>query len=121
VWADGDDWTPDFTTIQDFAQLLGEDGCRLINEAVVKQAVALGLADTKVAVADMTLRSGDSISQRDGMSGFRQSIERRTQAGQSFRIFGIGARASCGRQEQCAVRLFAKSKTKAAKDRMVGR
>ena len=40
------DWTPDFTTIQDFAQLLGEDGCRLINEAVVKQAVALGLADT---------------------------------------------------------------------------
>jgi hypothetical protein len=48
------DWTPDFTTIQDFAQLLGEDGCRLINEAVVEQAVALGLADPKVAVADMT-------------------------------------------------------------------
>jgi hypothetical protein len=50
------DWTPDFTTIQDFAQLLGEDGCRLINEAVVKQAVALGLADAKVAVADMTVK-----------------------------------------------------------------
>jgi hypothetical protein len=48
------DRTPDFTTIQDFAQLLGEDGLRLINEAVVKQAVALGLADPKVAVADMT-------------------------------------------------------------------
>jgi len=48
------DWTPDFTTIQDFAQLLGEDGCRLINEAVVKQAVALGLADPTLAVADMT-------------------------------------------------------------------
>ena len=48
------DWTPDFTTIQDFAQLLGEDGLRLINEAVVKQAVALGLADPKVVVADMT-------------------------------------------------------------------
>ena len=33
------DWTPDFTTIQDFAQLMGEDGVRLINESVVEQAV----------------------------------------------------------------------------------
>src|SRR5262249_38477564 len=48
------DWTPDFRTIQDFAQLLGEDGVKLINEAVVEQAVELGLADTSVAVADMT-------------------------------------------------------------------
>jgi len=51
------DWTPDFTTVQDFAQLMGEDGVRLINEAVVEQAVALGLADPKVAVADTTPRS----------------------------------------------------------------
>jgi hypothetical protein len=28
-------WTPDFTTVQDFAELLGEEGVRLINEAVV--------------------------------------------------------------------------------------
>ena len=44
------DWTPDFTTIQDFAQLMGEDGVKLINEGVVEQAVKLGLADAKVVV-----------------------------------------------------------------------
>ena len=48
------DWTPDLGTIADFAQLLGEDGCRLLNEAVVKRAVELGLADPCLAVADMT-------------------------------------------------------------------
>jgi transposase-like protein DUF772 len=48
------EWTPDFTTIQDFAQLMGEDGVKLINEGVVEQAVKLGLADAKVVVADLT-------------------------------------------------------------------
>lgn len=28
------DWTPDFTTIQDFTQLLGEEGVKLLNEVV---------------------------------------------------------------------------------------
>src|SRR5438552_15439250 len=46
----GSDWTPDFTTIQDFAQLMGEDGVKLINQGVVEQAVKLGLADTRVVV-----------------------------------------------------------------------
>ncbi len=36
------------------------DWCRLIKEAVVKQAVALGLADPKVAVADMTAQEAAS-------------------------------------------------------------
>ena len=45
------DWTPDFTTVQDFSELLGEDGVRLINESVVEHAVALGLADPKTVVA----------------------------------------------------------------------
>ena len=63
------DWTPDFTTVQDFAELLGEDGVRLINEAVVKQAVALGLADAKVVVADMT-RSGRRRSRTRTRWGF---------------------------------------------------
>jgi len=48
------DWTPDFTTVHYFAQLLGEDGIRLINEGIVEQAAALGLCDPRVAVADMT-------------------------------------------------------------------
>src|SRR6266540_2338499 len=48
------EWTPDANTIQDFEQLLGEDGIRRINEYVVKWAVEVKLADPKVVVADMT-------------------------------------------------------------------
>jgi len=84
------DWTPDFTTIQDFAQLLGEDGCRLINEAVVKQAVALGLADTKVAVADMTAQEAaiPYPNEMGLLGGFVRSIEAAARkAGQSFKDF----------------------------------
>jgi hypothetical protein len=47
-------WTPDFTTLQDFAELMGEEGMKALNEAVVKQAVAKGFEDPGVAVADMT-------------------------------------------------------------------
>jgi len=100
------DWTPDFTTIQDFAQLLGEDGCRLINEAVVKQAVALGLADTKVAVADMTAQEAaipyptrwDCSAVSSG-----QSKRRHAKRDRASRIFWARRRASCGRpRSRCA-------------------
>ena len=48
------DWTPDFTTIQDFTELMGEEGVRLINEYAVGLAVEEKLADPKVVVADTT-------------------------------------------------------------------
>lgn len=48
------EWTPDFTTLQDFAELMGEDGMAAINEAVVKMAVGKGFEDPRLAVADMT-------------------------------------------------------------------
>lgn len=47
-------WTPDFTTLQDFAELMGEEGMETLNEALVKMAVAKGFEDPRVAVADMT-------------------------------------------------------------------
>jgi hypothetical protein len=47
-------WTPDFTTLQDFAELMGEEGMEALNEAVVKMAVGKGFEDPRVAVADMT-------------------------------------------------------------------
>jgi hypothetical protein len=47
-------WTPDFTTIQDFHQLMGEDGVRLLNDYVLELAVAKKLANPKIAVADTT-------------------------------------------------------------------
>jgi hypothetical protein len=48
------EWTPDANTIQDFEQLLGEDGVKRINEYVVKLAVAEKLADPKIVAADTT-------------------------------------------------------------------
>ena len=48
------DWTPDFTTIQDFTELLGAEGIQLINEYAVELAVAKRLADPKLVVADTT-------------------------------------------------------------------
>jgi len=48
------EWSPDHTTLHDFATLLGEDGVKLINEYAVKWAVEERLADPKVVVADTT-------------------------------------------------------------------
>jgi IS5 family transposase len=118
------DWTPDFTTIQDFAQLLGEDGFRLINEAVVKQAVALGLADAKVAVADMTAQEAaiPHPNEMGLLGGFVRSIEAAARkVGQSFQGFlgKVHGKFRAAKEKLRKYRLFAKSKTKAAKNRMV--
>ena len=48
------DWTPDANTIQDFEQVLGEDGVKKLNEHIVKWAVEDNLADPTVAAADTT-------------------------------------------------------------------
>src|SRR5258708_3073769 len=48
------EWTPDFTTLHDFAVLMGEDGVKLLNEYVVKWAVEEKLADPSVVVGDPT-------------------------------------------------------------------
>ena len=118
------DWTPDFTTIQDFAQLLGEDGCRLINEAVVKQAVALGLADAKVAVADMTAQEAaiPHPNEMGLLGGFVKSVAAAAKrAGQGFQSFlsKVHGKLRAAKEHVRKYRLFAKDKTKDAKDRMV--
>src|SRR6266511_2715334 len=118
------DWTPDFTTIQDFAQLLGEDGMRLINEAVVKQAVALGLADATVAVADMTAQEAaiPHPNEMGLLGGFVKSIAAAAKrAGQGFQSFlgKVHGKLRAAKEHVRKYRLFAKGKTKAAKDRMV--
>lgn len=118
------DWTPDFTTIQDFAQLLGEDGCRLINEAVVKQAVALGLADPSMAVADMTAQEAaiPYPNEMGLLGGFIRTVEATAgRAGQCFKDFlgRMHGRLRVAKEHVRKYRLFAKSKSKAVKDRMV--
>lgn len=118
------DWTPDFTTIQDFAKLLGEDGVKLINEGVVEQAVALGLADTKVAVADMTAQEAaiPHPNEMGLLGGFVRSLEAAAgRTGKIFKDFLARARGKlqAAKAQVRKYRLFAKSKTKEGKDRMV--
>jgi hypothetical protein len=107
------DWTPDFTTIQDFAQLLGEDGCRLINEAVVKQAVDLGLADANVAVADMTAQEAaiPYPNEMGLLGGFVRSVQAAAKrAGQGFQdlLSKAGGKFAAAKEQLRKYRLFAK-------------
>ncbi len=118
------DWTPDFTTIHDFAQLLGEDGVRLINEGIVEQAVKLGLADTKVAVADMTAQEATipHPNEMGLLAGFVRSVESAAgKVGKSLKGFVAKAasKVKAAKDQLRKYRLSAKAKTKAAKDRMV--
>jgi Transposase domain (DUF772) len=118
------DWTPDFTTIQDFAQLMGEEGVRLINESVVEQAVALGLADARVAVADMTAQEAaiPHPNEMGLLGGFVRSIEAGARrAGQAVKRFVAKAasKIKAAKEQVRRYRLFAK--TKEAKDRAVSK
>jgi len=107
VWADGDRLDAGLHDESRFRATSGEDGCRLIQRGGGETAVALGLADTKVAVAEHDRSgSGDSISQRDGdcsavSSG--QSKRRHAKRDRASRIFWARRRASCGRpRSRCA-------------------
>lgn len=116
------DWTPDFTTVHDLAQLLGEDGVKLINEGVVEQAVKLGLADAKVAVADMTAQEATIPypNEMGLMGGFLRSIEKAARkAGQTFKGFlgKAAGKLKAAKEKLRHYRLFAK--TKEAKDRVM--
>jgi len=119
------DWTPDFRTIADFAQLLGEDGCRLINQAVVKRAVELGLADPSLAVADMTAQEAaiPHPNEMGLLGGFVRSIAaaaKRVGRGMKGFLGRVHGKFQAAKEKVRKYRLFAKSKSKAVKDRMVG-
>src|SRR4030042_3385029 len=70
-------WTPDFTTIQDFTELMGEQGINLINQHVVKMAVKQKLADPKTLVADTTAQEAaiPYPNEMGLMTGFLTSVE----------------------------------------------
>jgi hypothetical protein len=116
------DWTPDFTTIQDFAQLLGEDGVKLINEGIVEQAVKLGLADARAAVADMTAQEAaiPYPNEMGLLGGFLRSVEKAARkVGQTFKKFlgKTAGKLKAAKEKVREYRLFAK--TKEAKDRVL--
>jgi hypothetical protein len=93
------DWTPDFTTMNDFAVLVGEEGLRVINEYAVKLAVELKLADPKLAVADTTAQEAEipHPTEMGLMSKFLGSVGRTSQrAGTALKRFGQKIKAKLG-------------------------
>jgi hypothetical protein len=116
------DWTPDFRTVHDFARLLGEDGIKLINEAVVTQAKELGFADAQVAVADMTAQEAaiPHPNEMGLMGGFLRSVEKAAEkTGRAFKDFLDKAAGTlkAAKEKVREYRLFAKNKE--AKDRVM--
>lgn len=108
------DWTPDFTTIQDFAQLLGEDGVKEINEGVVKLAVELGMADPAVVVADTTAQEAGipHPNEMGLLQSFVSSLQTAGQkAGQAIKGFvaGAGEKLKAVKERVRRYRLFAKT------------
>ena len=119
------DWTPDANTIQDFEELLGEDGTRLVNEHVVQWAVAEKLADPTVMVADTTAQEANipHPNEMGLMASFVTAVVVASKsvggALQGF-VEKAGQLFTMAKRKVREYRLFAKEKSKAVKDRMVG-
>jgi len=120
------DWTPDTNTICDFEKLLGEDGVKLVNEYIVRQAVELGLADPTVAVADTTAQEA-AIPYPNEMGLLSSFLSRvasaASAAGGVLKGFVEKAQEtfSTAKKKFREYRLFAKEKSKAAKDEMTAK
>ena len=118
------EWTPDANTIQDFEELLGEDGTRRLNEYVVTWAVEEKLADPKVVVADTTAQEAaiPHPNEMGLMASFVTAIVAASKkVGGALKGFvdRAGKLFAAAKRKVREYRLFAKEKTKAAKDRMV--
>ena len=115
-------WTPDFTTIQDFTQLMGEEGIKLINQYVVQMAVKQKLADPRTAVADTTAQEAaiPYPNEMGLMTGFLTSVAgaaRKLGRGLKGFVEQTAGRFKAARQKAREYRLFAK--TKESKDRVM--
>jgi molybdopterin converting factor small subunit len=116
-------WTPDFTTIQDFTELMGEEGIRLINQYVVQLAVKQKLADPSTLVADTTAQEAaiPYPNEMGLLSGFLRSVAGAgRKVGQALKGFvqETASQFEAARQKAREYRLFAK--TKESKDRVMG-
>jgi len=119
------DWTPDANTLQDFEQLLGEDGTKRLNEYVVKEAVSEGLGDPKVMVADTTAQEAaiPHPNEMGLMATFVTAVcVAGKQAGGALKTFVRKAAElfQKAKRKVRAYRLIAKHKTQEAKNKMVG-
>jgi hypothetical protein len=111
------EWSPDANTIQDFEELMGEDGMRRLNEYVVTEAVEEKLADPTLLVADTTAQEAviPYPNEMNLMATFLTAIAAAsTTAGGALKAFGaaMAARFAAGRKRLREFRLFAKEKSK---------
>jgi hypothetical protein len=108
-------WTPDHTTIQDFTELMGEDGLRELNEYILREAAESGLLDLRMVVGDTTAQEAPmSYPTEVGlMSGFLRMVTRSTKrAGRTLQSFGRSIRGELEKGARLAgkYRWFSKSK-----------
>ena len=118
------DWTPDANTIQDFEQLLGEDGVSRLNEHVVQKAVDEKLADPSVLVADTTAQEATipHPNEMGLMAAFATAVcTTSRRVGGSLKAFAVKASETFAtiRRKLREYRLFAKEKGKKVRNRMV--
>ena len=118
------EWSPDFTTLNDFAVLMGEEGIKLINQYAVKWAIEEKLADPSVAVADTTAQEAaiPYPNEMGLMAGFLTSVIAASKhAGEMFKRFAskVKEKVQAAREKVREYRLFAKGKSKVAKNKMV--
>jgi transposase, IS5 family len=117
------DWSPDANTIQDFEQLLGEDGVKKINEHVVKWAVEEKLADPTVAAADTTAQEATTPypNEMGLMATFVSAIvvaSKNVGAALGGFVKRAGGLFKAAKTKLREYRLFAKKKSKATRNRL---
>jgi len=108
------EWSPDANTLQDFEQLLGEEGVRQVNECVVKWAVEEKLADPSLMVADMTAQEAaiPYPNEVGHMAAFLNAVvAASSKTGKALVGFvkGLGDRVKAAKKKVRAHRLFAET------------
>lgn len=117
-------WTPDANTIQDFEQLLGEDGIKKLNEHVLKWAVEEKLADPTIAAGDTTAQEA-SVPYPNEMGLMATFVSAITVASKHVgaALGGFVKRAKslfqAAKTKLRDYRLFAKKKSKEVRNRLV--
>ena len=117
------DWSPDHNTIHDFIEQMGEEGTRFINEYAVGWAVEEQLADSSVLVADTTAQEATFPypNEMGLMAAFMTTVAAACKkGGQALKGFveKAATKFASASEKVREYRLFAKTKTKAVKDRM---
>ena len=110
-------WTPDFTTIQDFTELMGQEGIKLINHYVVQKAVKQKLADPTTVAADTTAQEAaiPYPNETGLMASFLTSVARAARKvgrGLTGFVQHTATQFEAARQKAREYRLFAKTKEK---------